>query len=218
MHQTTLHFPQIQLQRRDGHKLRGYFAQQFGDESDLFHNHDEGGKSIYRYPRIQYKIVRGVPMVVGLEEGAELVIERFLRIKHLDIDGFRFFTDQKNMKSQEHLIGVRGALNEYEFVNTWMALNQKNHALYLEYSPAERKKQLENILISNLISFFKAVGHQETQQMMVNLSLKEGRSTSFKNQQLLTFTGRFVVNVQLPDYIGLGKSVSRGFGTIRKVS
>jgi len=157
-------------------------------------------------------------MVVGLAEGAELVIERFLRIKYLDIDGFRFFTDQKNMKSQEHLIGVRGALHEYEFVNPWMALNQKNHALYLDYSPAERKKQLENILISNLISFFKAVGYQETQQMMASLSLKEGRSTSFKNQQLLTFAGRFVVNVQLPDYIGLGKSVSRGFGTIRKVS
>jgi len=165
MHQTILHFPQIRLQRRDGHKLRGYFAQQFGQESDLFHNHDAGGKSIYRYPRIQYKIVKGVPMIVGLEKGAELIIERFLRIKYLDIDGFRFFTDQKNMNSREHLIGVKGVLHEYEFVNPWMALNQKNHAAYLEYSLAEQTAQLEGILINNIISFFKAVGHQEEKRV-----------------------------------------------------
>jgi hypothetical protein len=31
------------------------------------------------------------------------------------------------------------------------------------------------------------------------------------------FKGTFAVNFELPDYIGLGKSVSRGFGTIKRV-
>ena len=122
------------------------------------------------------------------------------------------------MNSREHLIGVKGVLHEYEFVNPWMALNQKNHAAYLQHTPTEQTAQLEGILINNIISFFKAVGHQEEKRMMVKLALTESRSTSFKDQQLLTFKGRFVLNVQLPDYIGLGKSVSRGFGTIRKIS
>jgi len=34
---------------------------------------------------------------------------------------------------------------------------------------------------------------------------------------MLTFGGGFVCNVQLPDYIGLGKSVARGFGTITRL-
>lgn len=217
MHQTTLTFPQIQLQRRDGHKLRGYFAQQFGQESDLFHNHDEAGKAIYRYPRIQYKVVRGVPMVMGLDKGAELIVERFLRIKYLDIDGLRFFTDQKNMKSQEYLTGVKSALYQYEFVNPWMPLNQANHKLYIEMSKEEQVQKLQRILCSNMISFFKSVGHQEAERIMVNLQLEAPQLAGFKDQKLWTFKGGFVSNVQLPDYIGLGKSVARGFGTIRVV-
>ena len=217
MHQTLLTFPQIRLQRRDAHKLRGYFANQFGEESDLFHNHTEGGKAIYRYPRIQYKVVKGVPMVVGLEEGAKLVVERFLRITHLDIDGLKFYTDQKNMKSQDFLVGVKNTLYQYEFVNPWMALNQKNHMEYVNMSAEEKQQKLQRVLISNILNFLKGVGHWEEGQVMVNLQLKDPKLSGFKDQKMLTFGGGFVCNVQLPDYIGLGKSVARGFGTITRL-
>jgi len=33
----------------------------------------------------------------------------------------------------------------------------------------------------------------------------------------LGFLGAFTVNFSIPDYWGIGKSVSRGFGTIRKL-
>jgi len=135
MHQTLLTFPQIRLQRRDAHT--------------------DSGKAIYRYPRIQYKVVKGVPMVVGLEEGAKLVVERFLRIKHLDIDGLKFYTDQKNMKSQEFLVGVKNALYQYEFVNPWMALNQKNHVAYVSMTAEEKQQKLQRVLTSNILNFLK---------------------------------------------------------------
>ena len=32
------------------------------------------------------------------------------------------------------------------------------------------------------------------------------------------FKARFYLNVDLPDFVGLGKSVSKGFGTIRRVT
>jgi len=31
---------------------------------------------------------------------------------------------------------------------------------------------------------------------------------------MIGFLGKFQVNFNIPDYLGLGKSVSRGFGTI----
>jgi hypothetical protein len=34
---------------------------------------------------------------------------------------------------------------------------------------------------------------------------------------MIGFKGTFAVNFELPDYIGLGKSVLRGVGTIKKV-
>lgn len=38
----------------------------------------------------------------------------------------------------------------------------------------------------------------------------------FKNEKMLGVYGQFTSNALVPDYIGLGKSVSRGFGTIIK--
>ena len=33
----------------------------------------------------------------------------------------------------------------------------------------------------------------------------------------IAFSGRFKVNFYIPSYLGIGKSVSKGFGTIKRV-
>lgn len=38
-----------------------------------------------------------------------------------------------------------------------------------------------------------------------------------KGNKFIGFMGNFKVNFELPDYIGLGKGVSRGFGTVRRI-
>lgn len=212
-HHTTLNFPEIRLHQRDGHKLRGYFAHKFGDESDLFHNHEKDGRAIYRYPRIQFKVVAGSPVVVGIGEGAQMLVQRFLEIKELDIDGDVYALHHKHLQSGEVEVGVREALFEYRFATPWMALNQENYRAWFEMDERSRQDKLQRILIGNILSFFKAVGHRESQQVMLHLYM-DALPTSFKNQRMTAFRGRFVTNALLPDYVGLGKSVSRGYGTI----
>jgi hypothetical protein len=41
--------------------------------------------------------------------------------------------------------------------------------------------------------------------------------TSLKGMPMLGFLGSFSVNFVIPDYWGIGKSVSRGFGTVKRV-
>ena len=212
-HHTTLNFPEIRLHQRDGHKLRGYFAQKFGEESDLFHNHEKDGRAIYRYPRIQFKVVSGSPVVVGIGDGAQMLVQRFLDIKELDIEGRQYALHHKHLQSGEVEVGVREALYEYRFATPWMALNQENYKRWLDMDERSRQDKLQRILIGNILSFFKAVGHRESQQVMLHLYM-DALPTSFKNQRMTAFRGKFVTNVLLPDYIGLGKSVSRGYGTI----
>jgi hypothetical protein len=48
------------------------------------------------------------------------------------------------------------------------------------------------------------------------INLKEVQ-TSLKGTTMLGFLGTFSVNFEIPDYWGIGKSVSRGFGTIKKL-
>ena len=39
----------------------------------------------------------------------------------------------------------------------------------------------------------------------------------YKNKNLIGFRGTFKTNFVIPNYIGLGRSVSRGFGTIKLI-
>lgn len=52
--------------------------------------------------------------------------------------------------------------------------------------------------------------------LQVGASFSE-KSTRFKNNKIIAFERMFEINAILPNYIGLGKQVSRGFGTIQEV-
>ena len=97
-----------------------------------------------------------------------------------------------------------------------MGLNQKNHPVYTDSNSIEKEKLLEKILIGNCLSFFKSIDLFVETSLQARGSFTE-KSTRFKNNTMIAFDGIFEINAELPDWIGLGKQVSRGFGTIRKV-
>lgn len=214
MHQAILHFPEVQLQQRDGHKLRGYFSQLFGQESDLWHNHQTDGKVIYRYPRIQYKVIGGAPMLVGVAEGAQLLIDRFFQIKELKIKDQQIPVHQKNLQSKDVPIGIADQLFSYRFVTPWQALNQENYPAFPKEYKAQ-KGELERLLRGNILSFLKGVNHFEENRILTTIHAFRQVPIKMKNQNLMGFLASFTTNMQLPEYIGLGKSSSRGFGAIR---
>lgn len=214
LHQTIIRFPEIKLATRDAHKLRGYFGNLFREQSPLLHNHLEGGEILYRYPMVQYKVLQGIPTLVGLNEGADLLIQLFLKIKNIAIDGYSFPVLQKNMESKQVTVRLSDDLHAYRFETVWMALNQKNYADYQRSAEAQKTKHLKSVLIGNILSFCKAIHYQVAGTIMANIKIKAERETLFKNYNMLAFEADFVTNMLLPDAIGLGRQTSRGFGTI----
>lgn len=215
IHQVIIRFPEIQLATRDSHKLRGYFGNLFKEHSPLLHNHLEGGEQLYKYPMVQYKVLQDVPTLVGLNEGAELLITLFLKMQELQIGGRTYPVHQKNIESKMVNTGLSTNLHAYRFVTLWMALNQKNHDFYVNEIAEKRKLHLSNILKGNILSFFKAMNYHAPAQVMANLKIRGEKQTHFKNNTMLAFEAEFVTNCLLPDFTGLGKSVSRGFGSIQ---
>ncbi len=214
IHLTTIRFPEIQLATRDAHKLRGYFGTLFQEHSPLLHNHLESGESAYRYPLVQYKVLDGVPTLVGLNEGAELLIGLFLHMKVLEIGERSYPVYQKNIESKMISIGLSDDLHAYSFKTLWMALNQQNYATWLNENEEQKAKHLKAILTGNLLSFFKGMDHRVEGTIMAHLKITAQRETQFKNNTMMAFEADFVTNTLLPEAIGLGKSVARGFGTI----
>lgn len=214
LHQTIIRFPEIQLAARDAHKLRGYFGSLFQEHSPLLHNHLETGENAYRYPLVQYKVLDTVPTLVGFNEGADLLIGLFLKIKELRIGGHSFRILQKNIESKTVSIGIVEDLHAYHFQTLWMALNQHNYKEYIAESEQQQSRHLKAVLTGNILSFFKAMNYRVATAILVNLKITGERETQFKNNAMLAFDASFVTNLLLPGYTGLGKSVSRGFGSI----
>jgi len=214
--QTLIRFPGIELRTRDAHKLRGYFGEIFKEHSPLLHNHFDDGSLRYRYPLVQYKVIDRGPMLIGFGEGAELLIELFLKIKYLEIEGTVYFINSKNIENRKVDLGEFSKLYEYQFKTLWMALNQKNFSEYMKLKTEKEKtvflnKQLQN----NILSFYKGVGYWCPEKVMVKGRFTK-KITLFKNKKMLAFEGSFVSNALIPDYAGIGKSTSRGFGTVLK--
>lgn len=213
----TIQFPEIQLQTRDAHKLRGYFGNLFKEHSPLLSNHYEDGSLRYRYPLVQYKVIHKTPMLVGINEGGELLTQLFLQIKELDINGKSYSIKSKNISSRNRAIGFSQDLLEYKFETLWLALNQRNFQKYIQLEDdTEKADMLKSILIGHVLSLFRNLGIElsKDQRLMAKLNVDQ-KQTKFKDKSMLAFSGSFVINALLPNQLGLGKSVARGFGSYR---
>lgn len=204
-----------------GRKLRGYFAHRFEDE--LFHHHTESGELRYAYPLIQYKIVRGNPLIIGLGEACEILAHSFIEVEELKLGDKKYEKPQGNLKVNNYNLSVKEdqAMPEfkYEFITPWLGLNQENYRKYREDIGEARgkeiKKFLAKIMVGNILSFGKGVGWWIENNIIIMPKFKKVEVT-FKGKEMLGFVGEFFTNAKLPDYIGLGQATSRGFGTIIK--
>lgn len=214
--QVIIKFPNIQLKTRDSHKLRGYFGNLFKEHSPLLHNHYEDGSSRYAYPLVQYKVIDRIPVLIGFQEGAELLMSLFLKIREIDIEGQQFPVLAKNIQQTQCILTVNQQLYNYSFKTLWMALNQENFRKYAQLDEKEKKNFLNHQLQNNILSCYKGLSFRVEERVMAIAEVEE-KQTQFKNQSMLAFSGRFTTNAYLPEWIGIGKAVSRGFGTISQI-
>lgn len=214
--QTTLTFPEINLPTREAHRLRGYFGNIFKEHSPLLHNHYADGSVMYRYPLVQYKVIGGTPTLLGLGEGAQLLMDLFLEIKELKLGDKTYPLAHKQIKCREVTAELSEDLHEYEFETLYMALTQKNHKEYTALKEDEKGAFLNRLLRNHILAAYKGMDVWVKERIMVKAHLQE-QQTNFKDQKMLVFGGRFTTNALLPDLIGIGKSVSRGYGSVRLV-
>jgi hypothetical protein len=220
MKKAILYFNNIKLNPSQIHKLRGYVGNVFA-EHDLIHNHDrQTGKSIYRYPLIQFKIIDNIPCIIALTEKAVQVFTKiFMNLDEIVIDGRKIQINEKDLKIETADFGFSQETFMYEFITPWIGLNQKNFPVYINLKNQKEKNDLlKRILIGNILSMSKYLNLQLDQNQKINVELQFHQTkVTLKGKQMIGFKGMFKTNFMIPDYMGLGKSVSRGFGSIKKI-
>lgn len=210
---TCVRYPDIKLRMRDGAKLRGFFANKYTCD-DIMHNHGEEG-TIYRYPLVQYKVIDKSPIIIGLNSGAATIMDIGISEDNIIIQGTHFNLERAEIITEQVDFGLANDNYEYHFKTPWFCLNQNNISKYKKSNENEKQSLLCKILIGNILSMSKGFDYWIKDEIIVESSFKE-IPVNFKGKSMLAFKGSFVTNFQIPDYLGLGKSVSRGFGTVKK--
>lgn len=124
---------------------------------------------------------------------------------------------EKEINVKEESIGLQDKNSSYSFITPWLALNEQNYEKYKAIKSWQEKKELlAKILVGNIISMSKGLGYTVPEPIKANIFKLKEISASLKGTPMLGFLGSFTVNFEIPDYFGLGKSVSRGFGTVIK--
>lgn len=195
---------------RDGEKLRGYIGNRFKEET-LFHNHIDTYTFNYESSKIGYKVIDDALSIVALGEGAEVLSEKFGEIQSVKIEDNEYKVTPKLSYGEFELKIEEEENYSYRFITPWFALNQENHKRYRS-GELDLNKQLRN----NIIEFFKLNGVWADREIKITGEFKEVRVMQ-KDTKVLGFLGEFKTNVKLPNYIGLGKRKSIGYGTIKEI-
>ena len=198
--------------------LRGFIGRQF-QYLELLHNHSFDNSLMYIYPRIQYQILDEHALILGIEEGVDTVKLIESMLLQLSLKGVVYNIIEKTGTENYFEFGVINSQTPYSFITPWLALNEKNYEKYRKFGNWNKKKEmLEKILIGNIISMSKSLGYTVPEPIIANIGKLKEVNASLKGNPMIGFLGDFSVNFEIPDYWGIGKSVSRGFGTIKRVN
>lgn len=198
--------------------FRGAIIDKVGRQHILFHHH-MGEGYMYRYPTIQYKAIGHRPAIVCLDEGVDEIHHYFekpdwsllLGDRKVEMRVDRLHLNQFNLQ-------VWNTSFEYQIRN-WVALSQENYAQYKAYeTEIERIEMLQRILVGNILAFAKGIGWTVEKPIEAKITTPpQAQPVKLKGQKVMGFNLQFKTNVFLPNYIGLGKSVSIGYGTIKQI-
>jgi hypothetical protein len=195
--------------------FRGAIIETAGRENTLFHNH-LGKDYRFAYPLIQYKRIRKKPHLICIEDGVDEVHHFFENKQEGLLLGKREYELKvDSIRLNNFTLQVWDRSFNY-FMQDWLPLSQKNYAEFkLLTSEIEKLEFLERILKGNILSFAKGVDWNVDSEIKLRIhDIVRTNIISIKGIKRESYTLNFTSNCFLPNYIGLGKNASLGFGVV----
>lgn len=193
-------------------KLRGFLGHLFVHIPE-FHHH---ANHPYHYPLIQYKKIDKKLAVVGIKEFAAIVLQHISELDHITTDTAKIPLNSIEIKTSSYQ--SEQALGKYRFTSPWLALNEKNYAVFKELKNNEKRPFLEKILVGNILAMFKGLGIFVDYRIAVNITKFKSVPVTAHNNNFAGIYAEFDSNTLLPNHLGLGKSVTKGMGVLKNIT
>lgn len=207
------------LSRNQITAFRGAIIEKAGRENLLFHNHLNDNTFLYKYPLVQYKMIKGRPAIFCVDAGVDEIHKLFGQKNWvINLKGEDAKLEIEDLNLSSNVLEVNGIMKTYG-IHRWQALNESNYRKYQALdSMAEKLQMLERIMVGNILSFAKGIDWHIKEKIEVRiLDMPLAKTGRVKDIKVNAFDLTFRSNVSLPDWMGLGKGSSTGFGIIHEI-
>ncbi len=207
---------QIDLPLIFASSVRRYFAEHF--PHDCFHNHAPDGGSKYRGAPVQFKVINQELYLLGVGEGAPFLGSfQWPELIQIPIGRSSLLVDFR-FNSQRAIEAIFSECDQqiYRSLSPYLALNQEAYRTFIGASDLDRRAFVEKGLSDHILTAAKWCGVWVNHRIRTSL-IQMRLQPSIRVKDNLTFVGMDVVfesNTKIPDFIGIGRFVSRGYGTV----
>lgn len=199
--------------RKTPYQVKGVFMRQYPD-LEVISMMDGTYRDQFLYPRVQVKILNEQIYIIGIHEGVDPVIEIADRLDILDFGNITFQVFDTEVTSNADHFRQVDRLVRYRFLTPWVALNQTTGSRYRFLNNIERLAFLNRLLGQNIVFLAREMGVELNDKIFTKVNLTSMFPKPVDERFWGAFSGEFRTNFLLPNYMGIGNGITRGYGAL----
>jgi len=197
-------------------ELRSFLNKKLADYSAT-HKDDTAG-FIHRYPALLCKQVKGHLIATGISQGADCLSQLIRDESVLGTGESICHITSRDPAIRSEPFGIADTVIMYEFQTPWLALNQQNAKKFYDLNgKPERDTFMQKLLTTHLNTLAKSLDYEIPVPITCEAKVRFKRER-IDRENVMVFLGKFHTNLEIPDYLGIGQSVSQGYGTIKRIT
>ncbi len=199
--------------KKTAYQVKGVFMKQYPN-SPVIPMLDGRYRDKFLYPRVQVKILNEQIYLVGIKDGADPVLSITKDFELLNFGNITFnildVEIEENIDQFKHV----DQLLRYRFVSPWIALSKNTQNRYKFLKSKDRIAFLNRLLGQNIVFLAREMDVDLNDKVYTKLKLNSLFPKPVYENSWGSFSGEFQTNFVLPNYIGLGNGITRGYGAI----
>ena len=199
--------------RKTPYQVKGVMMNQFPDE-EIVPMLDGSYRQKFLYPRVQVKILNEQIYIVGINEGVDSIKAIAKKMDFLDFGNITFQILDNEIEEHQNRFQPVSKLIRYRFVTPWVALNQTTGYRYRNLNNADRVNFLNRLLGQNIVFMAREMGMELEENIFTKVTLSSLFPRQVDENNWGAFDGEFRANFVLPNYLGIGNGITRGYGTL----
>ena len=199
--------------KKTPYQVKGVFMKQFSDEK-IVPFLDGKLRSKYLYPRVQVKILKEQIYIVGINEGVNPVLSLVDNLELFNFGDITVKIEKIDIEQNKDPVSLVDKLLRYKFITPWVALNAGSNKKFRGIKEDNKILFLNKLLGQNLLFLSKELGLDIESKIYTKVKVESMDPHNHEENGWRSFNGEFRTNFMLPNFIGFGNGITRGFGSI----